>query len=293
GCGGTGKSQLIRALTKYFLVTKRMQMMKKLAPTGIAAAEIDGMTIHSFLGEQRNSRKPRTIKQGDSKLEKEWRPVEYLLIDEMSMVGLTLLAKLNRIISTAKHVDPQVPFGGVNVIFFGDYLQYRPVFDAPLHTDFTLSSKSKSCKLPTEKEIQQRVARSLILQINCVVKLTQQMRTEDSRYLQLLERLRHGQCNYDDYELLLTRVVGQPSVDSLCDSPWNKAPILVFRNEVRTQLNNKAAIHNAAQLGRVPMVCVAQDTCNEKPIEDPVLIKKLLELSDSKTEHLPGLLPFV
>ncbi|CAF3204855.1 unnamed protein product [Rotaria sp. Silwood2] len=293
GCGGTGKSQLIRALTKYFLVTKRMQMMRKLAPTGIAAAEIDGMTIHSFLGEQRNSRKPRTIKPGDSKLEKEWRPVEYLLIDEMSMVGLTLLAKLNRIISTAKHVDPQVPFGGVNVIFFGDYLQYRPVFDAPLHTDFTLSSKSKSCKLPTEKEIQQRVARSLILQINCVVKLTQQMRTEDSRYLQLLERLRHGQCNYDDYELLLTRVVGQPSVDSLCDSPWNKAPILVFRNEVRTQLNNKAAIHNAAQLDRVPMVCVAQDTCNGKPIEDPVLIKKLLELSDSKTEHLPGLLPFV
>ena len=64
--------------------------MRKLAPTGIAAAEIDGMTIHSFLGEQRNSRKPRTIKPGDSKLEKEWRSVEYLLIDEMSMVGLTL-----------------------------------------------------------------------------------------------------------------------------------------------------------------------------------------------------------
>ncbi|CAF1357853.1 unnamed protein product [Rotaria sordida] len=272
GCGGTGKSQLIRALTKYFLVTKRMQMMRKLEPTGIAAAEIDGMTIHSFLGEQRNSGKPRTIKLDDSKLEKKWRSVEHVLIDETSMV---------------------VPFGGVNIIFFGDYLQYRPVHDAPLHTDFSLPSKEKLGKLPTEKEIQQRVARSLILQINCVVKLTQQMCTEDSRYLQLLEYLRHGQCNYDDYELLLTQVVGQPSVGSLCNSPWNKAPILVFRNEVRTQLNNKAAIHNAAQLGHVPMVCAAQDTCNGKPIEDPILIKKLLELSDSKTEHLPGLLPFV
>ncbi len=41
------------------------------------------------------------------------------------------------------------------------------------------------------------------------------------------------------------------------------------------------------------MVCVSQDTCQGKPIEDPILIKKLLELSDSKTEHLPGLLPFV
>ncbi|CAF4689494.1 unnamed protein product, partial [Rotaria socialis] len=195
GCGGTGKSQLMRALTKYFLVTKTTQMVRKLAPTGIAATEIGGMTIHSFLGEQRNSGKPRTIKADDLKLEKEWRLIEYLLIDEMSMVDLTLLAKLNRIISAAKHVDPQIPFGGVNVIFFGDYLQYRPVYDAPLHTDFPLLSKKKSTKLPTEKEIQQRVARSLILQINCVVKLTQQMRTEDIRYLQLLERLRHGQCN--------------------------------------------------------------------------------------------------
>ncbi|CAF4521081.1 unnamed protein product [Rotaria sp. Silwood2] len=293
GCGGTGKSQLIRALTKYFLITKRMQMMRKLAPTGIAAAEIDGMTIHSFLGEQRNSGKPRTIKPGDSKLEKEWRPVEYLLIDEMSMVGLTLLGKLNRIICSAKHVDPQVPFGGVNVIFFGDYLQYRPVYDSPLHTDFSLPSKKRQGKLPSEKEIQQRVARSLILQMNCVVKLTQQMRTEDLRYLQLLDRLRHGQCNYDDYELLQTRVVGQPSIESLHDSPWNKAPILVFRNEVRTQINNKAAIHNATQMGHPPMVCVAQDTCKGKAIEDAILLKKLLELSDSKTEHLPGLLPFV
>lgn len=225
GCGGTGKSQLIRALSKYFLITKRMQMMRKLAPTGIAAAEIGGMTIHSFLGEQRNSREPRTIKPGDSKLEKEWRLVEYLLIDEMSMVGLNLLAKLNRIICAAKHVDPQVPFGGVNVIFFGDYLQYRPVYDAPLHTDFAIPSKKKSNKLPSEKEIQQGVARSLILQINCVVKLTQQMRTEDLRYLQLLDRLRSGACSYDDYELLLTRVIGQPSVESLRDSPWNKVDL--------------------------------------------------------------------
>jgi len=236
GCGGTGKSQLIRALSKYFLVTKRMQMMRKLAPTGIAAADIGGMTIHSFLGEQRHSNKPRTIKPGDLKLEKDWRFVEYLFIDEMSMVGLNLLAKLNRIICAAKHVDPQVPFGGVNVIFFGDYLQYRPVYDAPLHTDYSLPSK-KSVKLPNEREIQQRVARSLILQMNCVVKLSQQMRTEDPRYLQLLERLRRGQCDYDDYELLLTRVVGQSSVGSLCESPWNKVSFVFYSNFLTSSLH--------------------------------------------------------
>ena len=40
------------------------------------------------------------------------------------------------------------------------------------------------------------------------------------------------------------------------------------------------------------MVCFAQDICQGKPIEDTVLVKKLLELSDRKTEHLLGLLPF-
>ena len=225
GCGGTGKSQLIHALSKYFLVTERIQKMRKLAPTGIATAEIGGMTIHSFLDEQRNSGKPRPIRVGDLKIEKEWHHVEYLLIDEMSMVGLNLLAKLNRIICAAKHTDPQVPFGGVNVIFFGDYLQYWPMYDLPLHIDFTKLSRNKTTKLPNEKEIQQRVARSLILQINCVIKLTQQMRTEDLRYLQLLERLRRGECNYDDYELLLTRMIGEPMVPSLRDHPWNQVSV--------------------------------------------------------------------
>ncbi|CAF1647928.1 unnamed protein product, partial [Adineta ricciae] len=94
------------------------------------------------------------------------------------------------------------------------------------------------------------------------------------------------------YELLLTRVVGQSSV-SLHEPPWNQAPMLVFRNEIRTQLNHKSAIHNAIQTGCDPMVCVAQDFCKGKPVEEPTLLKKLLELSDSKTEHLPGLLPLV
>ena len=46
-------------------------------------------------------------------------------------------------------------------------------------------------------------------------------------------------------------------------------------------------------MGHLPMTCVAQDTCNGKPVEDPILVKKLLALSDGKAERLPGLLPFV
>lgn len=102
--------------------------------------------------------------------------------------------------------------------------------------------------------------------------------------VKLLDRLRHGQCNYDDYQLLLTRVARQLSVDSLHELPWN---------EVRIQLSNKATIHKATEKGQNIMIRVAGDTCKGKSIEDPALIDKFLELCDSKTEHLPGLLPFV
>ena len=54
-----------------------------------------------------------------------------------------------------------------------------------------------------------------------------------------------------------------------------------------------AAIHKAAEMGQALVVCTAQDSCKSKPVEDPKLVKKLLELYASKTEHLPGLLPLV
>ena len=38
------------------------------------------------------------------------------------MVGLSLLARLNRVVATAKHINSEVPFGGVNVSFFGRLL---------------------------------------------------------------------------------------------------------------------------------------------------------------------------
>ena len=220
GCGGTGKSQLIRAITKYFEVTKRLKMLRKLAPTSVAAAEIDGLTIHSFLGESRKvpkKNRSRTFKPGDMKLETQWRDVEYLIIDEMSMVGLNLLARLNRVVKTAKHFKSEVPFGGINIIFFGDFLQYSPVVDKPLYT---------SCKpLPqcTERDIEIQCAQKIMSQINCAVELTQQMRTEDTQYLALLNRLRKGQTTTEDYQLLCKRVIGNPCLQvSLSDAPWNE-----------------------------------------------------------------------
>ena len=52
-------------------------------------------------------------------------------------------------------------------------------------------------------------------------------------------------------------------------------------------------MNKAIQMGIIPIVCVAQDYIKNSPITDPKLRKAILELSDNKTEHLPGDLPLV
>ena len=227
GCGGTGKSQLIRAITAYFAQTNRAQKLRKLTPTSVAATEIDGMTIHSFLGEgrSRKNRSPSINRPGQMKLENTWRFVEYIILDEMSMVGLSLLARLNKLVAMAKHCDPMTTMGGINLILFGDYIQYSPVFDKPLYYNFsttTVDDTNKKTKLPTENEIQQKSARALVLQINCVVVLEQQMRTKDLAYQAVLNRVRNGAGTYEDWLLLRTRVIGIGLHISLNKPPWSE-----------------------------------------------------------------------
>jgi hypothetical protein len=73
-----------------------------------------------------------------------------------------------------------------------------------------------------------------------------------------------------------------------------QAPILVYRNELRTELNNRAVVNKAYEIGQSPTVVVAQDIIKtKKNVELPYIMKQLLLLPDNKTEHLPGYLPLV
>ncbi len=68
----------------------------------------------------------------------------------------------------------------------------------------------------------------------------------------------------------------------------------MYRNELRTELNNRAVINKAYEMGRSPIVVIATDTIKaKKQIDLPDLTKRLLALPDNKTEHLPGYLPLV
>jgi hypothetical protein len=206
GPGGTGKSRLINAITCYFIETQRKEKLRKLGPTAVSASLIGGHTIHSFLAYLRNTKRQRkATKSGSSNIENDWKYVDYLIIDEISMVGLRLLVRLNELLTLGKRAPPEVPFGGINVILLGDYIQYMPVLDKSLYANL---ERDPSTRLPTEADVQYGVGRSLVLQINTVTKLTQQMRTEDQKYLTLLNHLRLGETTRADFDYLYTRIIG-------------------------------------------------------------------------------------
>ncbi|CAF4149030.1 unnamed protein product, partial [Rotaria magnacalcarata] len=124
------------------------------------------------------------------------------------------------------------------------------VLDRPLYHSCASSEQI------TERQIDMQCAQKLISQMNCVVELSQQMRTEDLRYLNLLNRLRSGKSTIEDYQLLCTRIVGNPKLPaSLRQTPWNEVGSNTrFRNTLRTQINNRAVLNKEMKMVLQPMV---------------------------------------
>ena len=124
GAGGTGKSQIIKATVHFYESLNIRHYLRLAAYTGTAAKLIRGKTLSSIAALRGRS---------SAKLEKLWRSVTTTLVDEVSMVGCRLLAKLSKNITKAKHGSPCIPFGGVDMFFFGDFTQFPPVKDTPLY----------------------------------------------------------------------------------------------------------------------------------------------------------------
>jgi PIF1-like helicase len=195
------------AISAFMINHQRLHTLRSLAPSSAAAVGINGLTMQSMLREGRNRSISDTIlSQTDKRnIEYEWRNIDYCLIDEISMVGCHMLARFHKITTIAKHTQPTVPFGGINMIFLGDFVQYPPVLDRPLYSnllapnetlDETLmdTTQEKKRRTITERDIQCKVGRALWLQVNTVFFLTEQMRNRDPLFMALQSRLRIGEC---------------------------------------------------------------------------------------------------
>ncbi len=121
GKAGTGKSTLLEYIR---LVADRRIII--LAPTGISAVNVNGETIHSFFtlkpGFEKDEAKHMPLSK---KKQEKFRSVKTIAIDEISMVRADLLDAIDIVLRRSRKSNK--PFGGVQMVFFGDLYQLPPV----------------------------------------------------------------------------------------------------------------------------------------------------------------------
>jgi len=123
GVAGTGKSLLLRRI-KYELKIKSKKVAV-VAPTGIAAINIGGATINSFCGIGIPERKTDFRKMLNAKRREELKKINVWIVDEVSMLSGEMLDNIDSFMKTIRRSEQ--PFGGVQLILCGDFLQLPPV----------------------------------------------------------------------------------------------------------------------------------------------------------------------
>jgi ATP-dependent DNA helicase PIF1 len=135
GIAGSGKSYLLKQL--YDEAVKRKLNSVLTSTTGVSSFNISGCTIHSFTGIILPSQMPKDIQEFMSRivtkikfkryLLKKWQNLKILFIDEVSMLGANYIDVIDNIARRVRGVNS--PFGGIQVVSSGDFLQLPPVGD--------------------------------------------------------------------------------------------------------------------------------------------------------------------
>jgi ATP-dependent DNA helicase PIF1 len=127
GSAGCGKSTVLRAFVKALRAQEKN--VRIVAPTGRAAVDIGGTTLHAFAGLTPDALKfpidKLRQKAFGKALYKRFRETEVLVIDEISMVENHFLERVSEMLKAARTSD--APFGGVQLVVLGDFYQLPPV----------------------------------------------------------------------------------------------------------------------------------------------------------------------
>jgi len=190
GRAGTGKSTLLRALRD--LLSDEAVV---LAPTGLAAVNVGGQTIHSFFGFP-----PRLIRPDDIRRSRNgrlMRKLKLLVIDEVSMVRSDLMWAIDQSLRINRG-RPREAFGGVRLVLFGDLHQLPPVVQEAEVAEHLESAYGGPFffSVPALRE-GEGVA---------LLELTLVFRQKEGALLTVLNRVRDGEADVADLEVLNERV---------------------------------------------------------------------------------------
>lgn len=121
GGGGVGKSHLIAALERH------LRGIVLTAPTGVAAVNIKGQTLDRFMGFNTEYKNVKNVRKMRKHVRERLEKLQVLLIDEVGTARCDKIDLVDARLKAAK--KSKAPFGGVQVIFVGDFCQLKPVLN--------------------------------------------------------------------------------------------------------------------------------------------------------------------
>ena len=212
GMGGTGKSEVIKALVQFaknisqlFYWNYDQDTIKITAMTGVAACQIpNGKTIHS--------QACLTNKRiGQANIDS-WSSTKMLVIDEVSFLDEDSIKKLDKHLRILKQNDEL--YGGIHIIFVGDLFQLKPVQGKPLYKGNTIQFSA----------------------INKAVFLNISHRfDQDPSFGEIMRRLRVGKVTEEDIKIINFRYIEN---DDVTLPPFHKLRCACYMNTERNAYNN-------------------------------------------------------
>jgi len=207
GKAGTGKSTFLRYVSKN---TKKKHVI--LAPTGIAAINAGGSTLHSFFKLPFHPLLPNDVQYSWKNLKKTLkyngaqckliREVELIIIDEISMVRADIIDFIDKVLRAYTR-NPE-PFGGKQLLLVGDIYQLEPVLkddDRQLLQPFYPSAYFFNAKVWQTMPI-------------VSIELRKVYRQTDDKFIAILDRIRNNTATQHDLQSLNSRVANPSSLSS-------------------------------------------------------------------------------
>ena len=239
GPGGVGKSHVIRLIhsdtLKFLKLSGTLQpddvTVLLTAPTGVAAVNISGMTLHSalLLGRSKYQNFQPLSHERLNSLRTKLSHLMLVIIDEVSMVGSNMLLEIQKRLQQIKGVADDAIFGGVSILAVGDLYQLPPVGQPLLFSPVS------------DSYAQLYGSGSLWIDEFQMIELDEVMRQRGDRtFSELLCRVRTSTCTHADIEILQSREI----TAEIITYPTNA--LHVYRLNADVDIRNSLMLNNLA-----------------------------------------------
>ncbi|PPQ87198.1 hypothetical protein CVT25_014753 [Psilocybe cyanescens] len=292
GMGGTGKSQVIKAIIHMFELRGELHQFVVFTPTGTAAALLNGSTYHSALGIYSRSNSGQDFSKNEGAIINETRTrltgVEYIFIDEISMLSSHNLFAISQCLLQVFNSDSI--FGGVSMILARDFAQLPPVGNLPFYSP-SIKHTQDSHMRPRDQEA--TLGKIFWHQFTTVVILKQNMRqmtqsVADSKLCTALENMRYANCTLSNIEFLNSRTplkLMRNGVSPLTDDNFRNVSVITAWNNQKDRFNEQGASCFATDTGQTLHHFYSIDNLGVQDGENPKKSRRRAGKANGRTQH--------